>query len=178
MIEIQNSKIKDVKIIIPKVFYDDRGNFFESYSLQSYNFHNNNCPFIQDNQSESSFGVLRGIHFQKSPYAQTKLVRVICGEIQDVAIDLRPDSRTYLQYVSVILNDKNRKQLYVPRGFGHAFLVLSKKAIVAYKVDSFYNKDYDSGIKYNDPKINIKWELSHSEIILSEKDSSLKYVSN
>ena len=176
MLEIQNSKIKDVKIITPKIFYDDRGNFFESYNLKLFNFHNHDFPFIQDNQSESSFGVLRGIHFQKDPYAQTKLVRVIYGEIQDVAIDLRPNSSTYLKYVSIILNDKNKKQLYVPRGFGHAFLVLSKKAIVSYKVDSFYNKNYDSGIKYDDPKLNINWELTNSEIILSDKDSSLQYI--
>ena len=176
MIEIENSKIEDVKIITPKIFYDDRGNFFESYNFKSFNFHNPNFPFIQDNQSESSFGVLRGIHFQKEPYAQTKLVRVIYGEIQDVAVDLRPDSETYLKYVSVILNDRNKKQLYVPKGFGHAFLVLSEKAIVAYKVDSFYNKNFDSGVKYNDPLININWELKKSEIILSEKDSSLEYI--
>ena len=173
MIKVIDLKIKDVKIIKPKIYYDDRGNFFESFNLKSFNFHNPKFPFIQDNQSESSFGVLRGIHFQKQPYAQTKLVRVIFGEIQDIAVDLRPDSSTYLEYISIILNDKNNKQLYVPKGFGHAFLTLSKKAIVSYKVDNFYNQNFDLGINYNDPILNIDWELDSKDIILSEKDNLL-----
>ena len=173
---IKKTNIKDVLIFKPKVYADSRGYFFESYNKADFDDSLQGFSPIQDNESKSNFGVLRGIHFQKAPYEQSKLVRVIKGEIQDIAVDLRPKSKTYKQYVSVILNDKNKKQLFIPKGFGHAFLTLSKKAIVSYKVDNYYNKDFDSGIKYNEPSINIKWELVSKEIILSDKDRNLDYI--
>jgi len=116
------------------------------------------------------------MHFQKEPYSQAKLVRVIKGEIQDIAVDIRKDSPTYLQYVSVILNEENKKQLYIPRGFAHAFLVLSKEAIVCYKIDNFFNIDTYKGLRYDDPKINIKWRLNNDEIILSKKDKEFELL--
>ena len=119
---------------------------------------------------------MRGIHFQKYPFEQSKLVRVIKGKIQDIAVDLRPDSKTYKKYISVILSEENKKQIFIPKGFGHAFLTLSSEAIVLYKVDKYYNKDYDSGFKYDDPNIGIKWELNHNEIILSDKDKNLSFI--
>ena len=173
---IKKTNIKDVLIFKPKVYKDNRGYFFEYYNKAEFDNSLQDFSPIQDNESKSYFGVLRGIHFQNTPYEQSKLVRVIKGEIQDIAVDLRPESKTYKQYVSVILNDKNKKQLFIPKGFGHAFLTLSKKAIVSYKVDNYYNKDFDSGIKYNEPSINVKWELDSKEIILSDKDKSLDYI--
>ena len=173
---IEKTKIKDLLLLKPNIYSDQRGYFFESYNkivLEKMKF---NRAFIQDNESKSSFGVLRGIHFQKSPYAQSKLVRVIKGEIQDVAIDLREESKTYKKYYSIILNDDNKYQLFLPKGFGHAFLTLSKTAIVSYKVDSFYKKKYDVGIKFDDPSINIKWKLNFEKITLSEKDENLPYL--
>ena len=164
---IKNTNIKDVLILKPEIYKDKRGYFFESYNKSEFNNYNIDFSPIQDNESKSNFGVLRGIHFQKFPYEQSKLVRVIKGEIQDIAVDLRPNSNTYKQYVSVILNDKNKNQLFIPKGFGHAFLTLSKTAIVSYKVDSFYNKKYDEGLKFDDPTINIKWELNFEKITLS-----------
>tara|TARA_B100000686_G_C16537867_1_gene835818 strand:- start:356 stop:880 length:525 start_codon:yes stop_codon:yes gene_type:complete len=168
----EKTSIKDVIIITPNLFKDNRGYFFESYNNHKINKVLNFSP-IQDNESKSKFGVLRGIHFQNQPYEQAKLVRVIKGEIQDIAVDLRPDSITYKQYVSVILNENSKKQIFIPKGFGHAFLTLSKEAIVSYKVDNYYNKELDSGIKYNDPSINIKWELDSNKIIQSDKDKNL-----
>ena len=164
MINIVKTDLEDVLLLSPSVYSDSRGYFFESFNknlLSNYNF---NINFVQDNESKSSLGVLRGIHFQNSPFEQAKLIRVIKGEIQDIAVDLRPKSKTYKHYISVILNDKNKKQLFIPKGFGHAFLTLSDTAIISYKVDGFYNKDADAGIKYNDPSININWELEKHQI--------------
>ena len=173
MTKIINSNIEEVKIIEPSVFEDTRGYFFESYNQKKWIELGLGVKFIQDNESKSDLGVLRGIHFQKAPYEQSKLVRVIKGKIQDVAVDLRPNSKTYKKYFSIILNDRNKKQLYIPKGFGHAFLTLSSSAIISYKVDEYYNQDYDSGIKYDDASIGIDWRLDYSEIILSEKDKNL-----
>ena len=171
---IEKTHIHDVKLIKPKVYNDSRGYFFESFNQKLSK--NLNCKFIQSNESFSTYGVLRGIHFQKSPFEQSKLIRVIKGEIQDVAVDLRPTSKTYKKYVSVKLNDINKNQLFIPKGFGHAFLTLSNNAIISYKVDNVYNKDADSGIKYDDSSININWELDKHQIILSEKDNQLSYL--
>jgi len=132
---IKKTTIKDVLIFKPEIYEDKRGYFFESYNKSEFKNFNKEFSPIQDNESKSNFGVLRGIHFQNYPYEQSKLVRVIKGEIQDIAVDLRPDSDTYKEYVSIILNDKNKNQLFIPKGFGHAFLTLSKEAIVSYKVD-------------------------------------------
>ena len=174
--KIVNTEIKDVLLIKPSVYNDSRGYFFESYNKKILSKYDFNFDFVQDNESQSSFGVLRGIHFQNAPFEQSKLVRVIKGKIQDVAIDLRTTSPTYKKYVSVILDDKNKEQLFIPKGFGHAFLTLSNNAIISYKVDNVYNKDADSGIKYDDSSININWELDKHQIILSEKDNQLSYL--
>ena len=174
--DIINTKIEDVLLLKPSVYNDTRGYFFESYNQNLLSKNNFNINFVQDNESKSNFGVLRGIHFQNTPFEQSKLIRVIHGTIQDVAIDLRPSSKTYKKYVSIILDDKNKEQLFIPKGFGHAFLTLSDSAIISYKVDNFYNQDADGGIKYDDPSINISWELNKNQIILSDKDNKLPYL--
>ena len=174
--DIINTKIEDVLLLKPSVYNDTRGYFFESYNQNFLSKNNFNINFVQDNESKSNFGVLRGIHFQNTPFEQSKLIRVIHGTIQDVAIDLRPSSKTYKKYVSIILDDKNKEQLFIPKGFGHAFLTLSNTAIISYKVDNFYNQDADAGIKYDDPSINISWELNKNQIILSDKDNKLPYL--
>ena len=176
MIDMLKTEIEDVLLLRPSVHADSRGCFFESYNKMLLSKMNLDIDFVQDNESKSDFGVLRGIHFQKPPFEQSKLVRVIKGKVQDIAIDLRPKSQTYKQYVSVILDDEKREQLFIPKGFGHAFLTLSKYAIVAYKVDYIYNKDSDSGIKYDDSSINIDWKLDKNQIILSDKDKNLPYL--
>ena len=171
---IEKTNIDDVKLIKPKIYNDSRGYFFESFNQDLSK--SLNCEFVQSNESLSTYGVIRGIHFQKKPFEQSKLVRVIKGEIQDIAIDLRPNSKTYKKYVSVKLNDINKKQLFIPKGFGHAFLTLSKEAIVSYMVDSIYHQDYDSGIRYNDKTICINWDIDEKKIVLSDKDRSLPFL--
>ena len=129
--------------------------------------------FVQDNESRSNFGVLRGIHFQKYPHEQSKLVKVIKGEIQDIIVDLRSDSLTYKKYISIIISDKTKEQIFIPKGFGHAFLTLSKEAIVSYKIDNYYNKEYEHGVRYDDKSLNISWLLDNKDIIISHKDELL-----
>lgn len=133
--------------------------------------------FVQDNESKSSKGVLRGLHFQKPPFEQTKLVRCIEGEVLDVAVDIRTNSKTYGHHVKVLLSGENKRQLFVPKGFVHGFLVLSESAILAYKVDNVYAPDYDSGIRWNDPTLKIPWGFNENEILVSEKDSKLSLFS-
>ncbi len=176
MLDIKNTYIDGVKIITPIIHKDSRGYFFESYNDSNYTLTKSNVSFVQDNESFSNFGTLRGIHFQTGEYQQSKLVRVIKGEVQDIAVDLRVNSPTYRQYFSIILNDRNKKQLFIPKGFGHAFLTLSDIAIVSYKVDNYYNQEYDSGIRFNDSILNIQWELSDKDIIVSDKDKNLSYL--
>jgi len=176
MIKIVKTNIKDVFLIQPQIHHDDRGYFFESYNEKELNDKGINIDFIQDNESKSSFGILRGIHFQKPPFEQSKLVRVIQGRIQDVAVDLRPSSKTYKSYVSVVLDDKNKNQIFIPKGFGHGFLTLSETAIISYKVDCHYNKKFDAGIKYNDPQLKIKWDLEDKQILISNKDQNLPFI--
>lgn len=164
-------------VIEPQVFGDARGSFMETYNEQKFPA---DVHFVQDNQSTSQKGVLRGLHFQKGEYAQAKLVRVIRGEVLDIAVDIRPNSETFGQHFSIVLNDQNNKQLFVPRGFAHGFIVLKDDTIFAYKCDNFYNKEAESGIMYNDPDIAIDWMLNEDEILLSDKDkqlSNLKSVS-
>lgn len=171
--EIIYTSIEGLVIIQPKVFEDERGYFMESYKE---NFIIENFPdihFIQDNESKSSYGVLRGLHFQKPPFEQTKLVRVINGEVLDVAVDLRKNSSTYGQWESFVLSGQNKKQLLIPKGFGHGFVVLSKEATFSYKVDNYYAPEYDSGIYYKDPTLGIDWMLNSKDIIISEKDKNL-----
>ena len=170
---ITKSNFKGILIFEPKLFSDDRGYLFESYRLDFFNKHIPNIRFIQENQSCSRYGVLRGLHFQKKPYEQSKLIRVLDGKIQDVVVDLRKDSKTYKQYFSIILSSENQKQLFIPKGFAHGFLTLSKKAVISYKMDEYYNSNYDSGIKYNDEEIGVQWDLDREKIILSDKDINL-----
>ena len=174
MIKVVDTKINGVKIIEPQIHLDSRGYFLETYNQNEFHKKIGKINFVQDNESKSSFGVLRGIHFQKEPFEQSKLIRVIKGEIQDIAVDLRKESSNYLNYVSVNLNEDNKKQLFIPKGFGHAFLVLSEEAIITYKVDEFYKPKYESSINFNDSRLNIKWKLEHDQIILSEKDKDTK----
>jgi dTDP-4-dehydrorhamnose 3,5-epimerase len=166
--------IQDLIIFEPKVFEDERGYFFESYNQKLFEENGIEAKFIQDNQSKSSFGVLRGIHFQKPPFAQAKLVRVLSGKVLDVAVDLRPESATFGKYFGIELSAENKKQLFIPRGFGHGFVVLSDTAEFAYKCDNLYSKEHESGIIYNDADLKIDWQIETSELIISDKDQQLK----
>ena len=171
------TKIEDLIILEPTVFVDKRGYFLESYNHAKFEEIIGKVSFVQDNESKSSKGVLRGLHFQKPPFDQAKLVRCIEGKVLDIAVDLRNGSKTYGQYVTIELSGENKKQLFVPRGFAHGFLVLSESAIFAYKVDNIYAPDYDAGICWNDPILNISWGIDESKIFVSEKDSKLSFLS-
>lgn len=167
---IEKTFIEDLVIITPAVFEDSRGYFFEAYNQAKFHENGINYQFIQDNQSFSKRGVIRGLHLQINPFAQAKLVRVLEGEILDVAVDLRKNSATYGQHFSVVLSAENKKQLMVPHGFAHGFSVLSETASVMYKVDQLYHKESERGIRYDDPTLGIDWRLSPEEVIVSEKD--------
>jgi dTDP-4-dehydrorhamnose 3,5-epimerase len=167
---IEKTVIKDLVIINPSVFEDSRGYFFEAYNKSKFQESGIDYQFIQDNQSFSKRGVIRGLHLQINPFAQAKLVRVLEGKILDVAVDLRKNSPTYGQHFSVVLSAENKKQLMVPHGFAHGFSVLSETASVLYKVDQLYHKDSERGIRYDDPTLAIDWQLDSKEIIVSEKD--------
>ena len=168
-----DTKLSGVKIFEPKIFKDNRGYFFESYNEKTFSDAGFNFDIVQDNQSFSSYGVLRGLHFQTEPHAQTKIVRVLKGKILDVAVDIRRDSPTYKKWVSVELSDENFKQVVIPKGFAHGFVVLSDTALVIYKCDRFYNPGADGGIRFDDPEFNIDWKIDKKNIKVSEKDSSL-----
>jgi len=171
---VKETKLKGCFILEPKVFEDERGYFYESYNEKTFNDAiGNEVKFVQDNESFSTKGVLRGLHFQKGAHAQSKLVRVIKGSVLDVAVDLRKASETYGRYISIELSEENKKQLFIPRGFAHGFVVLSNTAIFSYKCDNFYNKEAESGIIYNDKHLNIDWKLPEEALILSEKDLHL-----
>lgn len=172
--EIIKTAIEGLVIIQPKVFEDERGYFMESYKESFFNDHFPDIHFIQDNESKSSYGVLRGLHFQKPPLEQTKLVRVIEGEVLDVAVDLRKGSPTFGQYESVILSGENKKQLFIPHGFAHGFVTLSETAVFSYKVDQVYAPHHESGIVYNDPQLNIDWKVPTQDIVVSRKDTQLQ----
>ena len=167
--------ISDVYIIEPSVFGDNRGYFLESFNLQKFEENVYPIKFVQDNESKSSKGVLRGLHFQKPPFNQAKLVRCIEGRVMDVAVDIRKGSKTYGQHVAVELTGENKRQLFVPRGFAHGFSVLSDTAVFAYKVDNRYAPESDSGIKYDDKELNIDWGLNKEEVQLSVKDKNLSF---
>jgi len=169
--QLLKQAISDVILIKPEVFDDKRGYFFESFRQDKIeNILGCSVNFVQDNESKSSRGVLRGLHFQIPPYAQSKLVRVIKGEILDVAVDIRRGSPTYGQHVTVLLNEENKYQLFVPKGFAHGFVVLSEEAIVTYKVDNYYAPDHDRGVLFDDPNFAIDWQLPKGQLKLSEKD--------
>ena len=170
---VEKTPIEDLLVITPRVFSDERGYFFESYNQKAFKEHGINANFVQDNQSYSTFGTLRGMHLQLGEHAQAKLVRVVKGEVLDVAVDLRENSPTFKKYFSVTLSEENGKQLFVPRGFAHGFVVLSKEAIFQYKVDNFYNKESESGFIYNDKEIGIEWKINEDDIQLSKKDELL-----
>jgi dTDP-4-dehydrorhamnose 3,5-epimerase len=172
------TKLSGVIIFEPRKFADDRGYFFESYNHNLFAENGIKSVFVQDNQSFSSRGVLRGIHFQRGPFAQAKLVRVLSGSVLDVAVDLRPESPTFGQYIAVELSADNMKQLYIPRGFGHGFVVLSEHAEFFYKCDNFYSKKHEGGIYFGDSDINIDWQIDNTELIISEKDNLLKTFKN
>jgi dTDP-4-dehydrorhamnose 3,5-epimerase len=167
---IITTQIPEVLIFEPDVFGDSRGYFFESFRQDIFEKHVGNIQFVQDNQSKSGFGVLRGLHFQRMPHTQAKLVQCLQGEVLDIAVDIRIGSPTYGKHVSVRLSETNHRQLYIPRGFAHGFAVLTETAVFSYKCDNYYNPNADGGLSWNDPEINIDWILSPDEIKLSEKD--------
>lgn len=175
---LKKTDIDDLVLLSPLVVNDHRGYFTELYNKKNLNKIFGNINFVQDNQSESFKGVLRGLHFQKPPYTQTKLVQCVTGTILDVALDLRKHSKTYGHFVTTILSQENKQQLFIPKGFAHGFVVLSESAIISYKVDNYYNPEYESGIIWNDPDLNIDWKIEKSDIIISEKDSKLSIFSN
>jgi len=166
-------------IIEPKVISDERGYFMESFNEKTFQQGvGQEVHFVQDNQSFSTKGVLRGLHYQTGNHAQAKLVRVLSGEVLDIAVDIRPESVTFGQHVSVVLSSENQKQFFVPRGFAHGFLVLSETATFFYKCDNFYNKESEGGIIYNDASLKIDWQFSTENLIISEKDTYLPNLEN
>ena len=162
--------IEGVVVINPRIFKDDRGYFFESFNQKEFSEYVGPVSFVQDNESRSAYGVVRGLHFQKGEHAQAKLVRVISGRVLDVAVDLRPGSPTYGRHVAVELSEENHLQLFIPRGFAHGFCVLSEEAIFLYKVDQPYAPQSEACIRFDDPTINVDWPLAPQEMVLSEKD--------
>lgn len=169
--EIIETPIKDLVIIKPRVFEDARGFFFESYNEKTYNEAGINIRFCQDNQSKSSYGVIRGLHYQLLPHSQSKLVSVVRGAVWDVAVDLRKDSPTFGQWYGVELTEENHVQFLIPQGFAHGFSVLSETAVFSYKCDDFYNPSLERGIIYNDPALNIDWKIPAGKEIISGKDT-------
>lgn len=169
--EVIKTEIEGVVIIEPKIFGDERGYFFESFNAAEFAGKVGvNIVFVQDNESKSKYGVLRGLHFQKGKFAQSKLTRVVEGRVIDVAVDIRRGSPTFGKYVAVELSKENKRQLFIPRGFAHGFAVLSEEAVFQYKCDNLYAPDHEGAIAWNDPKIGIDWQIRPEDVILSEKD--------
>ena len=164
-------------IFTPEVFYDDRGYFFESYNQQVFAQSGHAIQFVQDNQAFSKYGVIRGLHYQRPPHAQSKLIRVLRGKILDVVVDLRPASATYRKVFTVELSEENKKQLFVPRGFAHGYAVLSATAEVLYKCDAFYHPESEEGVRYDDPDLHIDWQIPVHQRIISIKDQRLPWLS-
>lgn len=165
--------IRDLLLFEPKIFKDDRGYFFESFNQKAFEEKGINIVFVQDNQSFSTYGVLRGLHFQKPPFEQAKLVRVISGEVLDVAVDIRKTSPTFGKWYSVVLSSDNKKQLFIPRGFAHGFVVLSETAEFFYKCDNYYSKESEGGILFSNNNLNIDWKLPLGDLLISMKDLQL-----
>lgn len=174
--DVIETSIPGVVKIVPRVFADARGYFFESFSEREFVGKVCNTRFVQDNESRSCYGVLRGLHFQKPPFAQSKLIRVIKGRILDVAVDIRRGSPTYGKYVAQYLSGDSKEQLFIPRGFAHGFSVHSQEAIIQYKCDAFYAPESEGAIAWNDPELNIDWGLDTNDIILSDKDKRHSYL--
>jgi dTDP-4-dehydrorhamnose 3,5-epimerase len=168
--EYIRTDIEGVFVIEPRVFNDARGYFFEAWKQEEFNEHVGEVNFIQDNESKSSFGVLRGLHYQKGELSQAKLVRVIKGKVLDVAVDIRKSSPTFGKHVMVELSEDNKRQLFIPRGFAHGFLVLSEEAVFTYKVDNPYAPQAEAGIRWNDPELAIEWPIDPAQVLTSEKD--------
>jgi len=167
------TEISGLLVFGPVIYEDSRGYFFESYNEKIFRDQQIDLRFVQDNQSSSSYGVVRGLHYQLNPHAQTKLIRVLRGTILDVAVDIRKNSPTFAKVFSIELSAENKKQLFIPPGFGHGFSVLSEKAEVFYKCDEFYNKESEAGIRFDDPFLNIDWKIPAGKTIVSEKDQQL-----
>ncbi len=174
--QILKTNIADLVVVKPKIFEDNRGYFFESYNEKHFRENGINFNWVQDNQSKSGYGVIRGLHYQLAPYGQTKLVRVLQGSILDVVVDIRKDSPTFGESFSIELNENNKKQLLVPCGFAHGFSVLSDTAVVLYKCDSFYNPESERGINYNDPQLAIDWKINPKNAVVSSKDRVLPFL--
>lgn len=174
--EVIKTDIEGVVIIEPRIFEDERGYFYESFSQREFEEKVCRTTFVQDNQSKSSYGVLRGLHFQKPPHCQSKLVRCIKGAVLDVAVDIRKGSPTFGKHVAVELTEDNHRQFFVPRGFAHGFAVLSKEAVFQYKCDNFYCKESEGVVAWNDPELAIDWRIPAEDILLSEKDRLSKNI--
>lgn len=172
--EVIETGIEGLLVIEPRVFKDPRGYFFESFSQREFSEKVSPVVFVQDNESCSSYGVVRGLHFQKPPHTQSKLVRVVKGEVLDVAVDMRHDSPTFGKYVSVLLSEENHRQFFIPKGFAHGFSVLSETAVFQYKCDEFYCPSSEGGIAWNDPDLAIDWKISPDKAVISDKDSIRK----
>ena len=168
--QVINTNIPEVKIIEPKIFGDDRGYFFESFSDKWFRENVCDTTFVQDNESKSKYGVLRGLHFQKTPYEQAKLIRVVSGAVLDVCVDLRENSPTFGKHVAIEISSENKRQVFIPRGFAHGFVVLSNEVVFQYKCDNYYVPESEGGIMWNDISLGINWEIAKEDIILSEKD--------
>lgn len=174
---VTKTAIEGVLILEPEVFGDERGYFFESFNEERFRAATGiETHFVQDNESRSKHGVLRGLHFQRPPYAQAKLVRVVRGRVLDVAVDIRTGSPTYGKHIAVELSEDNHRQLFIPKGFAHGFVVLSDEAIFQYKCDEYYHPESECGIAWNDPEIGIDWGMAESEITLSEKDRNRPHL--
>ncbi len=174
--EVIKTDIEGVVIIEPRIFNDERGYFYESFSQREFEEKVCRTVFVQDNQSKSSYGVLRGLHFQKPPYCQSKLVRCIKGAVLDVAVDIRKGSPTFGKYVAVELTEENHRQFFVPRGFAHGFAVLSPEAVFQYKCDNFYCKESEGSVAWNDPQLAIDWRIPAGDVLLSPKDKLSKNI--
>ena len=170
IMKVIDTEIEGLVILEPQVFGDDRGYFFESFSLKRFEEKVSKTVFVQDNESKSKYGVLRGLHYQLPPYTQAKLVRVVKGRVLDVAVDIRKGSPTFGKHVAVELSEENKLQFFLPKGFAHGFAVLSEEAVFQYKCDEYYAPDHEGAIRYDDPELGIDWKLPVEDIILSEKD--------
>ena len=174
---LKSTFIEDLYVIEPRVFNDDRGFFYEFFNQKAFEkLTKLNIKFVQDNLAKSKKDVLRGFHFQKEPYAQAKLISVLNGAVLDVVVDLRKNSKTFGRYFSIVLSAENKKQLFIPRGFAHAYLSLEEDSLFYYKIDNYYHPQSEAGIRFDDPDINVDWQYDLSQIILSEKDKNLPFL--